>query len=172
MHNMGKRIKSAREQKKLSVEKVAKKMKTDPQVLLDWESGASQPDADTAGKLANILGTTGKYLLFGVDTASGMHTMFPSKAGPQPAGKDAILALVSAMLLFIGFGGLIMLIVMTGSRLVTAGNLSFWEFFILSGSIYSAIAFIVIAVIGAAVGLVSLSMMKKNNKKNNKGNRK
>ncbi len=171
MNNMGKRIKETREKKNLSVEKVAKRMKIEPQQLLDWESGTIQPDAESAGKLANILGVSSKYILFGMDNASGIHTMFPSRVGPQPAGKDAILALVSALLLFMGVGGLVMLIVMTGSRLVTAGELSFWEFFILSGSIYSAVAFIVIAVIGAVVGLISLAMMR-NKKKNSKGKRK
>ena len=72
------------------------------------------------------------------------------------------------MLLFIGLGGLIMLIVMTGSRLVTS-DAGFWEFFILSGSIYSALAFIAIAVIGAIVGLVALAII---SKKKGKGKRK
>ena len=171
MNKIGNRIKSARENRKLSVEKVAKKMKIEPSLLEDWESGRNEPDTKSARKLSDILGVSSDYIIFGVDNASGIHTMFPSKTGPQPAGADAILAFVSAMLLFIGIGGAIMLFVMTGSRLVTAGDVTFWEFFILSGSIYSGIAFVVITVIGAAIGLISLSMMNKK-KKNNKGKRK
>lgn len=171
MNKIGNRIKDAREKKKLSVEKVAKKLKIEPQLLCDWESGKSEPDTKTAGKLADILSVSSDYILFGVDNASGIHTMFPSKVGPQPAGADAILAFVSAMLLFMGVGGMVMLFVMTGSRLVTAGDVTFWEFFILSGSIYSAIAFVAIVVAGAVIGLISLYMMNKK-KKNNKGKKK
>ncbi len=171
MNDIGKRIKHAREKKKLTVEKIAKKMKIEPKLLLDWESGESEPDTKSANKLANILSVSGDYLLFGIDNASGVHTMFPTEGKPQPAGMDAILAFVSAMLLFVGIGGLILLFVITGSRLVTAGNLGFWEYFILSGTVYSAIGFVIIAVIGAAAGLVSIALMNKNKKKS-KGKRK
>ena len=168
MNKIGERIKKAREAKKLSLEKVAKKLKIEQKLLEDWESGALEPDTKSANKLSNIFGVSSDYLIFGVDNASGIHTMFPSKGKPQPAGADAILSLVSALLLFIGIGGLIMLIVMTGSRLVTA-DAGFWEFFFLSGTVYSALGFIIIAVIGAVAGLIALMISAK---KKGKGKRK
>lgn len=168
MNKINERIKKSREAKGLSLEKVAKKMKIEQKLLEDWESGALEPDTKSANKLANILSVSSDYLLFGIDNASGIHTMFPSKGKPQPAGAESILTLVSALLLFIGLGGLVMLIVMTGSRLVTA-DMGFWEFFILSGSVYSALAFVAIAVIGAAVGIAALVII---SKKKRKGKRK
>ncbi|MBR6649934.1 MAG: helix-turn-helix domain-containing protein [Clostridia bacterium] len=168
MNKINERIKNSREAKGLSLEKVAKKMKIEQKLLEDWESGELEPDAKSANKLANILGVTGDYLLFGVDTASAMHTMFPSKGKPQPAGIESILTLISALLLFMGIGGFVMLVVMTGSRLVTS-DMGFWEFFILSGSVYSAIAFIAIALAGAAVGLAAVVIIYK---KKGKGKRK
>ena len=168
MNKINERIKKSREAKGLSLEKVAKKMKIEQKLLEDWESGASEPDTKSARKLADILSVTSDYLLFGVDTASAIHTMFPTKGKPQPAGAESILTLVSALLLFMGLGGFVMLIVMTGSRLVTA-DMGFWEFFILSGSIYSALAFIAIAVIGAAVGIAALVVI---SKKKGKGKKK
>jgi len=169
MNKIGQRIKSAREAKNLSLEKVAKRMKIEQKLLEDWESGALEPDTKSANKLSDILGVSSDYLLFGIDNASGIHTMFPSKGKPQPAAAESILTLVSALLLFVGLGGLVMLIVMTGSRLVTV-DMGFWEFFILSGSVYSALAFIAIAVIGAIVGVCALVIISK--KKKGKGKRK
>lgn len=168
MNKMGERIKGAREAKGLSLEKVAKRMKIEPELVLSWESGESEPDTKSARKLADILSVTSDYLLFGVDNASAIHTMFPSKGRPQPAGAESILTLVSALLLFVGIGGLVMLIVMTGSRLVTAADVGFWEFFFLSGSIYSALAFIGISVLGAAAGIAALVVI---SKKKGKGKR-
>ncbi len=170
MNNIGKRIKEAREKKKLSPEKVAKKMKIELSLYLSWESGENEPDTKSAGRLANILSVTSDYLLFGIDNATALHTMFPSKAKPEPAGAGAILAMVSAMTLFVGIGGFILLFVMTGSRLVTAGDVSFWEFFVLSGSVNSAVAFIAISVAGAVLGIVSLILIA--NKKKSKGKKK
>ncbi len=167
MNKIHERIKKSREAKGISIEKLAKRMKIEEKLLEDWESGALEPDNKSANKLADILNVSSDYLLFGVDNASGIHTMFPTKGKPQPAGAESILTLVSALLLFIGLGGLIMLIVMTGSRLVMS-DAGFWEFFILSGSIYSALAFIAIAVLGAAAGIAAVVII---SKKKGKGKR-
>ncbi len=169
MNKIGERIKEAREKKNLSLEKVAKRMKIEPKLLSDWESGELEPDTKSARKLADILSVSSDYLLFGIDNASGIHTMFPSKGKPQPAGAESILTLVSALLLFMGIGGFVMLVVMTGSRLVSFGDVGFWEFFFLSGSVYSAVAFIVIAILGAVAGLAALHVIAK---KKGKGKRK
>ncbi|MBQ8474820.1 MAG: helix-turn-helix domain-containing protein [Clostridia bacterium] len=174
MNSIGKRIKDAREQKKMSVEKLAKKMKTDPKLISDWESGALEPDTKSANRLASILSVTTDYILFGIDSAGGLHTMFPTNAKPEPASKSSILAFISAMLLFIGIGGLIMLFIVTATRMDIAGNTGFFGFFILTGTIYSALAFIGIALVGVIIGIISFILMKKEKKakKNSKGNRK
>ena len=65
---------------------------------------------------------------------------------------------------FIGIGGIIIMFVLTGARLVTAGDFTFWEYFLLSGAADSAIGFVVITVVGAAVGLISIALMKKKKK--------
>lgn len=165
MNNVGTRIKTKREEKKLSIEKIAKKMKTDPATVSAWESGEAEIDTKSANRLASILSVTTDYLLFGIDSAGGLHTMFPSNTKPEPAGKGAILAFISAMLMFIGLGGIIMLIVMTAARMDLAGHTGFFQFFILTGTVYSAGAFLGIAVIGAVIGIISIFLIKNKNKK-------
>lgn len=164
MKNIGKRIKTEREKKKLSVEKLAKKMKVEPQVILDWEGGVSEPDTKSVKRLSDIFFVPTDYLLFGVAQGSGVHTMFPSNGKPEKASAAALLAFAAAMILFIGIGGIIIMFVLTGARLVTAGDFTFWEYFLLSGAADSAIGFVVITVVGAAVGLISIALMKKKKK--------
>ena len=164
MKNIGKRIKTEREKKKLSVEKLAKKMKVEPQVILDWEDGVSEPDTKSVKRLSDIFFVPTDYLLFGVAQGSGVHTMFPSSGKPEKASAAALLAFAAAMILFIGIGGIIIMFVLTGARLVTAGDFTFWEYFLLSGAVDSAIGFVVITVVGAAVGLISIALMKKKKK--------
>lgn len=164
MKNIGKRIKTEREKKKLSVEKLAKKMKVEPQVILDWEGGVSEPEKASVKRLSDIFFVPTDYLLFGVAQGSGVHTMFPSSGKPEKASAAALLAFAAAMILFIGIGGIIIMFVLTGARLVTAGDFTFWEYFLLSGAADSAIGFVVITVVGAAVGLISIALMKKKKK--------
>ena len=161
MKNIGKRIKTEREKKKLSVEKLAKKMKVEPQVILDWENGESEPDTKSVKKLSDIFFVPTDYLLFGVAQGSGVHTMFPSNAKPEKASAASLLSFAAAMVLFVGIGGLIMMFVLTGAKLVTAGDFTFWEYFMLSGAADSAIGFVVITVAGAVIGLISIGLIKK-----------
>lgn len=168
MKNIGKRIQTEREKKKLTVEKLAKKLKVEPEDVLSWEKGESEPDNTQVKRMSDIFFVPTDYLLFGVAQGSGIHAMFPSKVKPQPAGAAAILAFVSAMILFIGVGGLVILFVLTGSRLVTAGNYGFWEYFMLSDTYISAIGFGIIAAVGAVIGIVSLVLHRKKKKGGNK----
>ncbi|MBQ7836697.1 MAG: helix-turn-helix transcriptional regulator [Clostridia bacterium] len=161
MKNIGKRIKTEREKKKFTVEKLAKKMKVEPQVILDWESGESEPDNKSVKRLSDIFFVPTDYLLFGVAQGSGVHTMFPSNAKPQKASAASLLAFTSAMILFVGIGGIIIMFVLTGARLVTAGDFTFWEYFMLSGAVDSAVGFLIVTVVGAVIGLVSIGLMKK-----------
>lgn len=161
MKNIGKRIQTEREKKRYSIEKLAKKMKVEPQLIVNWENGVSEPDNAQVKRLSDIFFVPTDYLLFGVAQGSGVHTMFPSKAKPEPAGAGAILAFVAAMILFVGLGGVVIMFVLTGSRMVTAGDVTFWEFFMLSGAVDSAIGFIVITVVGAVIGLISLYLIKR-----------
>lgn len=152
----------------MTVEKLAKKLKVEPAVVLSWEKGESEPDNGQVKRMADIFFVPTDYLLFGVAQGSGIHAMFPSKVKPEPAGAAAILAFISAMILFVGLGGLVILFVLTGSRLVTAGNYGFWEYFMLSDTYISAIGFGIISAVGVVIGIISLILYRKKKKSGDK----
>ena len=61
--SLGERIKTQREKKSISQERLAKQMNVTPDEISDWETGESLPDVENAVRLSDIFNISLDYLL-------------------------------------------------------------------------------------------------------------
>ena len=165
MSTTGERIKELREKKKLTAEKLAKKLKVTPETVTSWEKGECEPDNKACRDLAIFLSSTPGYIQFGFDNSAQIRTMFPNKTPTAKVEKGPILLMASAMLLFVGIAGIILLLVLTAASADAAGITSYWLYLEEKGFIPSVIVFGATAIVGIILTAVSLAMIIKNKKK-------
>lgn len=169
MTTVGERIRELREKKGLSPERLAKKLKVSAETLASWESGELQPDNKQAKDLAIFLSSTPGYIQFGVDNAAQVRTMFPNRTEPEKAALSSILFMVAAMLFFVGFAGIIMLLVLTAAGMDAMSLSSYWLYFEDRGFIPTVIVFGGVILAGILVGIAAL-LRRKKDKKEKKNN--
>ena len=169
MTTLGERITALREKKGLSAERLAKKLKVSVETLTAWEKDEEQPNNKQAKDLAVFLSSTPGYIQFGVDNAAQVRTMFPNKTEPEKVALSSILFMIAAMLFFVGFAGIIMLLVLTATSMDALSLTSYWLYFEDRGFIPTIIVFASIVAAGIIVGIIALIRRKKDKKekKNN-----
>ena len=171
MTTVGERIKELREKKKLSVERLAKKLKVTPETVTAWESGELQPDNKQAKDLAIFLSSTAGYIQFGVDNAAQVRTMFPNKTEPEKVPLSSILFMVAAMFGFVGAAGIVMLLVLTATSMDAIGISNYWLYFEDRGFVPTVIVFGSSVAIGLIISVIAFIRRKKDKKEksNNHG---
>lgn len=165
MSTTGERIKELREKKKLSHEKLAKKLRVTPETVRAWESGELEPDNKASRDLAIFLSSTPGYIQFGFDNSAQIRTMFPNKTPTAKVEKGPILLMASAMLLFVGLAGIILLLVLIAASADATGITSYWLYLEERGFIPSFIVFGAVSAVGIILTVISLVMIIKNKKK-------
>ena len=95
--------------------------------------------------------------------------MFPNKTEPERVALSSILFMVAAMLFFVGFAGIIMLLVLTATSMDALSLTSYWLYFEDRGFIPTVIVFGSAVAAGIIVGIIALIRYKKDKKekKNN-----
>ncbi|MDD3960006.1 MAG: helix-turn-helix transcriptional regulator [Oscillospiraceae bacterium] len=63
MHTIGKRIRSARENAKMTARELAKRLGVSPTRLSNWENGTNRPRAEYISSISRILEVSTDYLL-------------------------------------------------------------------------------------------------------------
>ncbi len=80
-----------------------------------WMKGDGEPDTPTVNALAELLGTSANYLLFGARNMGEMKAMFPNDANPAPTPVSDWRFLAGAVLIFIGAVGVLMMVMRYGA---------------------------------------------------------
>ena len=127
---MADRLRSAREKSRLSPEQVAARLELPPETYAAWEAGESEPDTETARRIAALLRVPSNYILFGASRESMVGTMFPASATPDRVPGWYKLMMTGAALLFTG-GAAALLMLFMGSTLTSENLLHYLPFQIL-----------------------------------------
>lgn len=150
---MADRLRSAREKARLSPEDAAARLELSPEVYAAWEAGESEPDTETARRIASLFRVPANYILFGVSRESMVGAMFPGSATPDRVPGWYKLMMAGAALLFTG-GAAALLMLFMGSTLTSENLLHYLPFQIL----------LILAGIGAGICIVAAILRRKHNK--------
>lgn len=112
MTPLTKRLKAALEKSALTYDEIDEKLGLEKGSAEIYASGKKEPDTETVKKLADLLGVSADYILFGVEKIGEMKAMFPNDAKTAPTPSSDWRFLVGAVLAFSGFAGFLLMFIM------------------------------------------------------------